>query len=178
MNEDENDARGALFRLATPADAAALAAFAARTFCETFAHLYPPNDLAAYLAKSYGEAIQGEEIESVETVTLLAFDDAALIGYAQSGPMDLRIAHDPGDLELYRLYVAAEAKGAGVAQALMRRVIERARQQGAGALWLSVWENNERAQRFYRRCGFAHIGEHKFMVGKTADRDFIWRLSL
>ncbi|HCK83747.1 MAG TPA: N-acetyltransferase [Hyphomonadaceae bacterium] len=165
-------------RPATPADAAPLAAFAARTFCETFAHLYPPEDLAAYLAKSYGEAIQREEIADGEIGTLLAFDGTALVGYAQAGPVDLKVEHGARDRELYRLYVAAEAKGAGVAHALMQQVVDWTRQRGASALWLSVWENNERAQRFYRRYGFEHMGEHKFMVGKTADRDFIWRLNL
>ena len=45
-------------------------------------------------------------------------------------------------------------------------------------MYLSVWENNARAQAFYRRYGFEHVGEHKFMVGNTADRDFIWRFDL
>jgi ribosomal protein S18 acetylase RimI-like enzyme len=53
-----------------------------------------------------------------------------------------------------------------------------ARAKGASAIYLSVWEENHRAQRFYRRHGFAHHGEWKFMVGKTADRDFIWRLEV
>jgi ribosomal protein S18 acetylase RimI-like enzyme len=60
----------------------------------------------------------------------------------------------------------------------MRCVVEWTKSDGAAALWLSVWENNERAQRFYKRYGFEHVGEHKFMVGNTADRDFIWRLKL
>jgi ribosomal protein S18 acetylase RimI-like enzyme len=53
-----------------------------------------------------------------------------------------------------------------------------ARGKGAKTLYLSVWENNHRAQRFYQRYGFKHLGEHKFMVGNSADRDFIWRLTL
>jgi ribosomal protein S18 acetylase RimI-like enzyme len=69
-------------------------------------------------------------------------------------------------------------KGAGVAQALMDDCLAWARGEGARLLYLSVWENNHRAQAFYKRYGFEHVGEHKFMVGATADRDFIWRLDL
>ena len=36
-------------RRATPADAAALSAIAERCFVETFGHLYPPEDLQAFL---------------------------------------------------------------------------------------------------------------------------------
>lgn len=166
------------YRPATPDDAPALAAFAAQTFVETFAHLYPPEDLAVYLAKSYGAAIQREELYDAAIATWLALRGDALAGYAQAGLVHMQVAHGERDRELYRLYVAQALKGAGVAQALMREVMAWARQGGAEALWLSVWEHNKRAQRFYKRYGFAHIDEHKFMVGRVADRDFIWKLSL
>jgi ribosomal protein S18 acetylase RimI-like enzyme len=169
---------GVIYRYASVQDAGALAAFAARTFSETFAHLYPREDLEAYLAKSYGEAIQREEIEDPSIGTWIAERDAGLVGYAQAGPMDIKVDHGPQDRELYRLYVDIGVKGGGVAPELMSNVIGWARSEGAEALWLSVWENNARAQAFYRRYGFEHVGEHKFMVGKTADRDFIWRLKL
>jgi len=61
---------------------------------------------------------------------------------------------------------------------LMEHALDWARGQGATALYLGVWENNARAQRFYRRFGFEHVGEHAFMVGGTRDRDYIWRLDL
>ena len=40
-------------RRATVDDAAALSSLAARTFTETFGHLYPPEDLAFFLADAY-----------------------------------------------------------------------------------------------------------------------------
>ena len=95
-----------------------------------------------------------------------------------AGQCDLSIEHDAADLELYRLYVDGDEKGKGVADALMLEVLAWAKESGAEKMWLSVWENNQRAQRFYRRYGFVHAGEHKFMVGSVADRDFIWKLDL
>lgn len=166
------------YRTATPADALALAKFAAKSFIETFAHLYPPEDLEAYLAKSYGAQIQFEELSDPRIEAWLALRGEALVGYAMAGPVDMKIAHSERDQELYRLYVAGEVKGAGVAPALMREVLAWTRDVKAEALWLSVWENNHRAQGFYRRYGFEPIGEHKFMVGRVADRDLIWKLNL
>jgi len=167
-----------VYRAAIVADAQALAKFAADTFIDTFGHLYPPQDLAAFLANSYAEQIQREELSDPAIETWLALHEGDIVGYAMAGPMDLKVAHAEHDRELYRLYVDKDFKGAGISHALMRCVLDWAREQGAGTLWLSVWENNERAQRFYRGYAFEHVGEHKFMVGATADRDFIWRLML
>ena len=167
------------YRNARAEDAAALAAFSRDTFVETFGHLYPPEDLAAFLAAKYGTEIQGQEIADETLLYRLAFESDALVGYCKTGPMSLPV--DPGAakaLELHRLYVATRVKGAGVARTLMDEALAWARAQGAEAMYLGVWENNRRAQAFYRRYGFEHVGEHGFMVGRVRDHDFIWRLQL
>lgn len=167
-----------VYRAARVEDAEALAAFAARSFCETFAHLYPPADLAAYLAKSYSVEIIRDELADPDVRYALALKDGAIVGYSMWGPVDLKAQTSDNAFELYRLYVDGSVKGAGVAHRLMNDVVEQARAAGGNEIWLSVWENNERAQRFYRAYGFEHRGEHKFMVGSVADRDLIWRAEL
>ncbi len=166
------------YRDARADDADALAAFAAASFTETFGHLYPPQDLADFLADNYGAALHAEQIADGETRFELALRDGAIVGYSKSGGVKMDTTATERSRELHRLYVDSSVKGAGVARALMDNVLGWARGEGADALYLSVWENNERAQRFYRRYGFEHIGEHAFMVGATRDRDFIWRLAL
>lgn len=165
------------YRDAVSGDAKPLADFSARTFVETFGHLYPPDDLSAYLAAKYSEAIQREEIADPSLRYRLALDGEAIVGYCMMGALDIQ-GDDRNALELHRLYVDEHLKGAGVAAALMEDCMAWARGRGANALYLSVWEENRRAQAFYKRYGFEHVGEHKFMVGKTADHDFIWRLRL
>lgn len=165
------------YRDATEADAQALADFARDTWVETFGHLYPPHDLRAYLKAKYGAEIQKREIADGVTRYRLAFDEAGLVGYCMMGALDLPVDH-AGALELHRLYLHRRAKGAGVADELLRETIAWAREKGAPALYLSVWENNERAQKFYRRFGFEDHSEWDFMVGSIADRDYIWKLSL
>ena len=53
-----------------------------------------------------------------------------------------------------------------------------ARRRGARALYLSVFIDNHRAQRFYARYGFEAVGRYDFMVGTHADEDIIMRLKL
>jgi ribosomal protein S18 acetylase RimI-like enzyme len=165
------------YRDASVADAEALAAFAELTFTDTFGHLYPPEDLSAYVEAKYRAHVVAAELADAETRYRLALRDDAIVGYCKMGVVDMEV--DATDaLELHRLYVDPATKGAGVAQALMDEALAWARGKGARAMYLSVWENNTRAQAFYRRYGFQHVGEHKFMVGRVADRDFIWRLEL
>jgi ribosomal protein S18 acetylase RimI-like enzyme len=168
-----------VYRDAVSEDAACLAAFARGSWLATFGHLpYPPDDLASYLTKNYGEAIQRDEIADPAVRYRLALREGAIVGYCMMGVLAMPVDDDPMALELHRLYVDESVKGAGVAAALMQDCIAWARGKGATSLYLSVWEDNERAQRFYRRYGFADHGEWDFMVGKTADRDLIWKLPL
>jgi len=166
-----------IYRDATAADAQALAAFAETTFTDTFGHLYPPEDLAAFVEAKYRPHVIRAEIDDPQTRYVLALRAERIVGYCKMGVVDMDV--DAADaLELHRLYVDRDTKGAGVAQALMDDALAWARGQGAKVMYLSVWENNARAQAFYKRYGFEHVGEHKFMVGRVADRDFIWKLKL
>lgn len=167
-----------VYRDAVESDAGALANFARESWLATFGRLpYPPDDLRNYLSESYGEAIQRAEIADPDMRYRLALKDGAIVGYCMMGPLSLPVG-DVEDRELKRLYVDESVKGAGVADALMNDCIAWARERGARSLYLSVWENNWRAQRFYRRHGFVDHSEWRFMVGQTADRDLIWRLAL
>lgn len=168
---------GFTYREAASADAAALAAFARESWVATFGTLYPPEDLAAYLSASFGADIQRKQIETPGESYLLAFDGGEIVGYCRMGALDMPV-EDANAVELHRLYVHERVKGKGVAAALMDQALAWARARGAGAIYLSVWENNPRAQAFYRRYGFADHSEWAFMVGSVADRDLIWKLAL
>jgi GNAT superfamily N-acetyltransferase len=162
-----------------PADARQLADLAASTFQETFAGENRPEDMALYMSMSYGVSQQQAELADPGITTLLAKVDGQLAGYAQ-----LR-AHAAPDcvtgstpLELWRFYVAAPWHGRGVARALMKGVELEARACEAQTLWLGVWERNERAKSFYRKCGFADVGSQVFVLGTDAQTDRIMARSL
>lgn len=149
-----------------------LAAFAARTFTETFAAGSTPEDMQAHLARAYGVDQQTAELTDPRVVTLLAEQDGRLVGYAQ-----LRAATPPACVvapdvhELHRFYVDTPAHGTGVAQRLITAAFDAARTAGARHLWLGVWEHNARALRFYAKCGFVDVGSHDFVLGTDRQTD-------
>lgn len=161
-------------RLATLADAAALAEIAARTFDDTFSPHTPPEDMALFLAEKYGLAQQTAELRDPAMTTLLAEVDGRLAGFAQlkHGPLPDCVT-GPRPIEIYRLYLDKEWKGRGVAQALMAAARAEARRLGAETIWLGVWERNARAIAFYAKCGFVEVGSHLFPVGNDPQIDRI-----
>jgi ribosomal protein S18 acetylase RimI-like enzyme len=162
-------------------EAEELSRFAEASFVHTFGHIYDPADLAAFLADWNPPARIAAQIADPEwTIALIRGDDGAILGFAKLGPIDFPIpeGHPTGDAtELHQLYVAPEAKGTGVAAALMDWGIAWARER-ASILYLSVFTENPRAQAFYRRYGFVDIGRNAFRVGNHIDEDRIWRLDL
>lgn len=158
-----------------PADIPAIDALFRRSFADTFAHLYAPADLAAFFA-GFGPATWAQEMATMRF--RLAWHDERLVGYAKLSALALPVQPAGTAAELRHLYLADEAKGRGVADALLGWAIDTARSDGAGELFLSVFVDNHRARRFYARHGFADIGRYAFTVGSHQDEDRIMRLTL
>jgi ribosomal protein S18 acetylase RimI-like enzyme len=60
--------------------------------------------------------------------------------------------------ELYQLFVSAEARASGVAASLVAEAEERLAAAGYGVGWLACAIGNERAARFYEKCGWRRVG--------------------
>jgi ribosomal protein S18 acetylase RimI-like enzyme len=60
--------------------------------------------------------------------------------------------------ELYQLYVSAEARGSGVAAALMADAEARFAEKGVELAWLACAVGNDRAARFYEKRGWRRSG--------------------
>jgi ribosomal protein S18 acetylase RimI-like enzyme len=165
------------FRDARVEDAAELAALFRETFTETFGHLYRADDLAAFLGEHTPEH-WAEQLRDPQFAVRIAERDGMAVGLAKLGPVKLPVDDKANALELRQLYVAAEVRGSGIAAELMEWLVREARERGAAALYLSVYTDNERAQRFYRRYGFVSVGPCVFMVGSQPDEDVIMRRDL
>jgi GNAT superfamily N-acetyltransferase len=60
--------------------------------------------------------------------------------------------------ELYQFYVSSRARGTGVAAALMADAEIRLGESGARTAWLACAIGNDRAARFYEKCGWLRTG--------------------
>src|SRR6516164_3019837 len=107
--------QGPNIRRAGPADAETLAALGAETFAETFGHLYPPQDLAHFLAEQHGPARARADLADPQQAAWLLEAEGAAVGYALAGPCDLPHAEvRAGDGELKRIYLRRAAQKGGL----------------------------------------------------------------
>jgi ribosomal protein S18 acetylase RimI-like enzyme len=166
-----------ILRGAAPDDAAAIAELGARAFCAAFAHLYVPEDLAAFLAASHVPAKVLAELADPRMRTHLAFDgEGRLLGFCKLvlGCAWPEYARAPSVIELKQLYTDPDVTGRGIGAALMDWALAQAASHGAGEVQLSVWSGNHGAQRFYSRYGFGKVADIHFMVGNQRDEEFLF----
>lgn len=162
-------------RRARTCDAEALCAIGARTFSDTFGHLYPPEDLQAFLAEAYGIDRARADLEDPRKAAWLAEADGEVIGYAQAGPCGLphpQVTETCGELK--RFYFLKSWQNRGLGGRLFAEAIGWLEAE-FDDLWIGVWSENHGAQRFYGRHGFEKVGEYGFQVGATVDHEFILR---
>jgi diamine N-acetyltransferase len=166
----------AIIRAADACDVATLAELGARTFSETFGHLYPAADLDAFLEENHRPEAVAALIGDPRYAAWLAESDGEAIGYVLVGPCGLPHP-DVTDRcgELKRIYLRKDRQGGGVGRRLMETGLAWLEAQGRRPIWLGVWSQNHGAQRLYARAGFEKVGEYEFPVGAIRDREFILR---
>jgi ribosomal protein S18 acetylase RimI-like enzyme len=159
-------------RAAGADDAAALALVAQATFLEAYAGLTRVEDMLAHAASQNSADAFLAALGSGAKVWLAeARGTAAPLGFAMLTPTGFADPQ-PGDVELRRIYVLDRCKGGGLAKALLDTVVTAA--AGSKRLLLGVNRDNQRAQAFYRKHGFAVAGTRTFTVGATTYDDFIY----
>lgn len=163
-------------RRARADDAKALAAIGAATFSETFGHLYPPEDLAAFLAEAHSVVRARDDLANPAKAAWIVEADGAVVGYALACPA--KLPHPDvaaGDRELDRFYLLESHQSGGLGSRLFAEIMAWLQDGGPRGLWIGVWSENHGARRFYARHGFEVVGTYEFVVGRTRDHELIMR---
>ena len=166
-------------RLADKNDAELIAEMSRATFYDSFAKDNTTEDMDIFLNEQFTKTALRKEVEERDGIFLLAYEDQVPCGYAR---MRLRNnEHIPADvnaIEIARIYAQSSAIGKGVGSALMEQCITIAKEQNKAVIWLGVWEKNERAIAFYQRWGFEKFSEHKFLLGRDLQTDWLMKRSV
>ena len=120
-------------------------------------------------------------LELARLRTLESFDErlrVALASVRVVGPADAPLGFCMlRGAELYQLYVSSQARGFGVASALIVDAEARLGDSGVDKAWLACAIGNERAARFYEKCGWHRAGtviEHLEVANGTFPLE-VWR---
>jgi phosphinothricin acetyltransferase len=100
---------------------------------------------------------------------LVAREGAMVLGWAALSPVSRR--HVYAGVAEVSVYVAAEARGRGVGDALMAVLVAESETHGVWTLQSSVFPENEASLRLHRKHGFRDVGRRE----RIAQRDGVWR---
>lgn len=169
-----------ILRKGTPADAAATAQLARITFPDACPPELPATAIEAFIAENLSEQAFNRYLREEKFIVNLAVTpDGELLGYTLidlNAPVPAGIARPAAYVS--KIYVAPQARGLGIANALMRAAVEDARQHGARGLHLGTNVANSRSNSFYQKFGFEVVGKREFTVGGIACQDYIYALAL
>lgn len=145
-------------------DAQAYGRLHVAALAQTYAHLMPPEFHQIYesrldeVIERHRQRIEQEGRGDSPDRSWVARDaDGRVVGIAAAGPpRDAAWQQDAPrptlDLELHHIYTLSATHGSGLGQRLLNAAID------GRAAFLWILRNNPRAERFYRRNGFAPDG--------------------
>ncbi len=157
------------------------------TFVETFGYLYPKEDLNSYKESTLSlQAVKRQMAEPgvhFYLVNITENDTQVSTGYIKFITPSAKYLEQPEKYGktcyLERLYFPAKFQGKGLAHVAMQFVISQAKfEHKCDFLYLTVWEHNHRAQRFYQNFGMRTLHGVKFPVGNTNDNEYLYGLKL
>ncbi len=156
-------------------DVEALSTLARACFTDTFGHLYSNENLVQHMDKTCSAAFFDEAMGQDRIV--LAEDDTeigVLLGYIKYGAVGLPVDDLPENAwEIQRLYIHPKHQGKAIGRKLMDVALAEMADKQVEHIYLSVYEDNVRAQKFYQSYGFAAVGEYDYYVGTHIDREYI-----
>ena len=85
---------------------------------------------------------------------------------------------DDKALEIERIYVISKFQGKKIGQLLYDYALDLAMQGKYDYIWLGVWEENQKAIKFYTKNGFVEFDKHVFRLGNDEQTDIMMKLSL
>lgn len=153
-------------RTAEPKDAALIAALGTTTFYEAYYEQDEPFDLADYIVNNFNLPQIQSEFEDSNSTFFIAYLQGKAVGFAKLRENShVECMAGKNAVELQRIYALQAVWGKGVGEVLLNHCLKTAKDRGFQSLWLSVWTENVRAQRFYEKQGFEKVGTTSFYYG-------------
>jgi ribosomal protein S18 acetylase RimI-like enzyme len=144
------------------------------TFYETFKGTCTDDDMKYFLKNAFSDSNTLQDLKNENDFYFIALIDDVAAGY-------MRLKEDYTDypdlpkynaIELKRIYVFKDFQSQKIGAALMQYAVDFAKKKGYEAIWLGVWEHNEKAKFFYEKWGFTDTGKtHPFPIGNTPQTD-------
>jgi ribosomal protein S18 acetylase RimI-like enzyme len=157
-------------------DLSLLRDFAERTFREAYEAANLPEPFNAYCKQAFAAEQFRSEMEDPNATFWLGYLEDVLVAY-------MKLKHDvyqellgpTKSIQIERIYIDAGFQGRGFGEIALGFAHDQAKEADATWIWLSVWQENPRAVRFYERNGFEIFGTEIFDVADDPQLDWVMR---
>ncbi|MCA0318701.1 MAG: GNAT family N-acetyltransferase [Proteobacteria bacterium] len=153
-------------RPAIDADGPAIKALIAGTFSEYPGCLFVDAEFPELAAPASHYAGQGCSL-------MVAERDGKVIG-----SLAVVMTEVAGLAELFKVYVAADARGSGLAQRLFEAGLSHAKARDANAMILWTDTRFERGHAFYEKLGFRREPVMRYLADESASWEYCFRMPL
>lgn len=163
-----------IIQAATLNDAQTISELSAKTFIESYSEWNTKQNVDKYVSENFNiEKVESEVRDTNSHFALAKYSDSS-IGYLKlRANSTLEQFKNENAIEIERIYVLKGNQNQKIGAALMQFAINLALEKGYNAIWLGVWQHNNRAIKFYENEGFVNIGSKGFMFGDDLQTDFI-----
>lgn len=164
------------FYTPTTRNAESLADLARTTFWGTYRteSALERKHIKAYMDKVFTVSKILDELGNPKNIFRIASNDEVEIGYFKLVMDSIREGiQSKSPIEISRIYLKKEFWGKGFGSRMLETCIEEAEKNKRDEVWLSVWQHNSRAIRFYKKHGFRKVGTHTFDLASSPQIDFL-----
>ena len=161
-------------RHASIADFKMLASLGRRAFQEAFGQYNDPGDMQAYLDLAFDPERIQHQLQDPSVIYLVADYHGEPVGYTKM-VRDSKSKDVPStkQIQLERIYALDAYIGKKIGKTMMLYALDLVRREGYDYMWLSVWQQNDRAIKFYKDFGFEIIGVKQFIIGDAVNDDYV-----
>lgn len=166
--------------LAQPDESKAISTLARETFILACADDSDENDLEKHITSKLSANAFLHLINRNDASVFVAKNNEELAGYmvlifSEKTPKELPKGKC---LQLQKLYIASIYHGTGIAKELVHKMKHVIIDAGFSHAWLTVFNGNQRAIKFYVKMGFKIIGTTEFHVGNDIQKDYLMALDI
>jgi len=149
------------------------------TFYETFSLDNSKENMKKYLDSEFSSRKLKAELADKNSEFYFATLENKVTGYLKInfGPSQTEI-NDQNSLEIERIYILKEFHRKKIGQLLFDKAVEIAKQKKVDYILLGVWEENQKAIRFYKKNGFVEFDKHIFKLGDDEQVDLMMKMLL
>jgi len=163
-------------KIATDKDVEVLALLGRLTYVESHGHfIKDKNDLANYINSTFSISKTKQDLNNLNNRFYIIYVDSLPVGYAK---LMLKIKNENiaslNKCRLDKIYILNEFIPMKIGLQLLTYVEEKAKELQLDTIWLSVYNKNLRAIRFYEKNEYINVGELNFLVNGTIYENIVF----